>query len=983
MNPNRQLKSIALLLLQLAIFQFASPQSKMVTGKVVDEKDKSGISNVSVIAKGTQIGTQTDSSGNFRLMIPSSVRTLTISSIGYFTQHIDIGKSDYAEVSLVGTATSLNDVVVIGYGTAMKRDLTGAVASVSEKDFNKGIFTSPDRLIQGKAAGVQITFSNGQPGGYASIKIRGNSALTGTGQPLFVLDGVPLDGRALQAGSNPLNFLSPGDIASFDILKDASATAIYGSRAAYGVVIINTKKGGSGKPKLDVNVSLGTSSILKKIEVLNGQQYRDAIKYYNVNPHYDRGANVDALDNILQNGFQQNYSAAISGGNETAKYRVSGNVLDQSALIRNTTFRKYSADLSATFTLLDSKKLSIDINLLPSQYIKNSPEPAAGATDLLLAALKWNPTDSLEHADGSPFTWSRDGTITPLAMTEYIKSELKLTSIVASIAPSYKITKWLEYKLLFSINYSSGITRSSTNQVILAPNDQRGSAAIGNTELTTKQITHTLSFHHDIIHDLSLDAVAGYEYLNTEFKGSSMSGLGVQGTGFGNYGLDYTNYIQYSALDQRSISSFIDPTNKLQSYFGRTIFNYKDRYLLTATFRADGSSKFGANNRYGYFPSFAAAWNIGKEDFFRLSFLNSLKLRVGWGKTGNQEFPPGSSQARYSFRDNGYIVQVNNPNPDLKWQSDQQANFGIDFAIFDSRISGTFDYFIKTTTNLLFPGIPIQPAPPNSTVRWENLDGKIKNTGFEASVNATIIRQKNFSLDVSVNGTLLHNEVSGMPSTISTGYVNGSGTSGVSVEVIKNGLPMNAFYTRKFLGMDKATGFSTYADNGNTFYYVGNPNPSSLMGFTTTLQYKKLSLTANLYGVFGQDIFDNTLLNVINVSAINFASNIALSVFKDPVKESFANPVAASSRFIYKGNFIKMGNVTFTYHFGDIPKICKGANVFFTAQNLFIITKYPGFDPETNWDLASNYYNFVPSLGIDWPQYPTARTFVTGINFSL
>jgi iron complex outermembrane receptor protein len=980
MNLRQLSKLIAFSTCALFLAQQAFTQEKIITGKVIDGKDGLPIFSVSVVAKGIQRGTQTDSVGNFRLSVPQSITTLTISAIGYSTQKVDISKDSYIQVALASVATTLNDIVVIGYGNARKKDLTGAVASVSEEDFNKGIFISPDRLIQGKVPGVQITTSNGEPGGWASIKVRGNSALTGTGQPLFVLDGVPLDGRSHQAGSNPLNFLSPDDVASIDILKDASATAIYGSRAAYGVVIINTKRGVPGKAKLKVNASVGTCSILRKIDVLNAHAYRDAIKYYNVNPQYDRGADVDALDAILQNGLQQNYTMAIAGGSETAEYRLSGSILDQDALVRNTTFKKYTADLAAKFTLLNSKKLSIDINLLPSQYIKNSPEPGAGATSLLYSALAWNPTDSLTHADGSPVTWSRDAKITPLAMTEYKKDELKLTSILASIQPSYTITKWLDYKLLLSVNYSSGVTRSSINQVILLPNDQRGYASIGNTELTTKQMTHTISFHRDIIPNLNLNAVAGYEYVTTEFKGSSMTGFGAQNIGFGNYGLDYTNYIQYSAPDSRTISSFIDPTYELQSYFGRTVFNYRDRYLLTATLRADGSSKFGANNQYGYFPSFAAAWNIDKEKFFKISFVNALKIRAGWGKTGNQEFPAGSSQARYSFRDNGAIIQVNNPNPDLKWQSDQQTNFGIDFAILNNRISGTFDYFIKTTSNLLYPGIPIQPAPLNSVARWINLDGILKNNGFEALINATVIHQKDFILDISLNGTFLHNEVSRMPSTISTGYLNGNGASGVSVEVIANGLPMNAFYTRKFIGIDKATGFSLHEDNGNTFYYVGNPNPSSLMGFTATIQYKKLSLIANMYGVFGQDIFDNTLLNVINVSGINFAQNIALSVFNDPVKESFANPVAASSRFVYKGNFVKMGNVTFSYNIGDIPKVCSGARIYVTAQNLFMITKYPGFDPETNWDPANT---FVPSLGIDWPQYPTARTFTVGINFSL
>jgi iron complex outermembrane receptor protein len=787
-----------------------------------------------------------------------------------------------------------------------------------------------------------------------------------------------LDGRSLQAGNNSLNFINPNDIASIDILKDASATAIYGSRAAYGVVIINTKKGQAGQPKINVEISTGVSSVLKKIKILNADQYREAIQYYNVSSLNDKGGNVDALDAILQNGFQQSYTMAIGGGNENGKYRISGSFLDQDGIIRSTGFKKYGIDLATNFKFLDSKKLGLDLNVISSQYIQEVPSPASGSSGIIQSALQWNPTDSIRKADGSLNIFAGDK-VNPLALTELIKDNLKVTTILGSISPCYKFADWLEYKLLVSINYSTGITRSSINQA-LSPGDPRGIASIANKELSTQQITHTLNFNKKIFPDLNLDAVAGYEYMKFKMKGFSLTGNGVQGSGFGNYGLDYTNYIQYSDVTGRGISSFVDPTNELQSFFGRTIFNYKDKYLLTATFRADGSSKFGENNKYGYFPSFAAAWNIYKEKFFKLPFVNSFKARAGWGKTGNQEFPSGAAQARYSFQNNGGIIQVNSPNPDLKWQSDKQYDVGIDFSMFNSRISGTLDYFNKTTTSLLFPSPPIQPAPPLSVVRWINLDGKIINKGFEALINAAVIRNAKFSWDLSINATFLKNNVSHMPSTVSTGWLQGSGVSGASVEVIQNGIPINSFYTRKFLGMDKNSGLAIYQDDGAIFYYVGDPNPKTLLGISSTLQYKRFSVTANMYGALGQDIFYNTLLNIINVAGINALRNIALSVYEDPVKESFANPVTPSSRFVVKGNYIKMASLTVSYTLDDVTKVFKGAKIFVTGQNLFIITKYPGFDPEANFD-GSN--NGVPSLGIDYAQYPSSRTLIFGINFSL
>ena len=425
----------------------------------------------------------------------------------------------------------------------------------------------------------------------------------------------------------------------------------------------------------------------------------------------------------------------------------------------------------------------------------------------------------------------------------------------------------------------------------------------------------------------------------------------------------------------RSISSFADPTSQLKSVFGRTIFNYQEKYLLTATLRVDGSSKFGKNNKYGYFPSFAAAWNISHEKFFKVNFVNSLKMRLGWGKTGNQEFPAGSAEARYSFFDGGIIRQVNNPNPDLKWQSDRQYNIGIDFSVFNNMISGTIDYFNKATTNLLFPSAPIQPAPPDAAIRWINLDGEIQNKGLEALINAAIINNKNFGFNLSANATFLKNNVTELPAPVYTGFISGP------IQIIENGYPMNTFFTRKFLGIDKASGFSNYVDSGATFYHVGDPNPKILLGISPSVHYKKLSLTANMYGAFGQDIFFTPLLAALNVGGINVGSNIGLSVFRNPVKESPANPSQSpSSRYIFNGSYLKMAGLTINYALGNVKNIFKDGNIYITGQNLFIITKYPGFSPETNFDAS---INSIPSLGIDAPHYPSSRTVIFGVRFSL
>jgi len=961
-----------ILVLLLSCYNNCSFAQQTISG-VVKDSEGAPIAGASIAIKNTSIGAITKDDGSFTIAAkPGDV--LIISSVGMIGKTVQVGRENSFPVILSFADSTMEDVVVIGYGTAKKKDLTGAVASVSAKDFNKGIYSSPDQLIQGKVSGVQIINNNGVPGGPITVKIRGNSALSGTGQPLYVVDGVPLDGRSLQAGNNVLNFLDPADIASIDVLKDASATAIYGSRAAYGVIIVNTKKGQVGLTKIDVAASAGVSSVLKKVRVLNAGEYREAIKYYDVDPSFDKGANVDAMDEILQNGLQQNYSIAGSGGNENAKYRFSVGYLNQEGIVINTGLEKFTADVITNLKLLTNKKLGLDFHLNSSQYSQDGNFLANGNDGIIQTALTWNPTDSLRNADGSVKLTPGSG-LNPLALSDFAKDNLRVTNILGSIAPYYKFSEWLDYKLLVSINYSTGISRFSLNQALKVymgfPTE--GFAAIKNYEQTTEQITNTLNFNKEIFQDLHLNAVAGFEFMKFINKGFSLSGNGLPNIGFGNYGLDYTNYIQYSDVNSRKISSFIDPASELKSFFARTIFTYKDKYLLTATIRSDGSSKFGANNKYGHFPSFALAWNISKETFFNINWINSLKIRGGWGKTGNQEFPPGSSQALYAFQDNGTIIQINSPNPDLKWQSDRQYNIGVDFSAIDNRVSGTIDYFNKTTTNLLFPSPPIQPAPPGSAIRWINLDGEIINKGLEVLISGTIIKNKKFTWDLSVNATFLKNDVSGLTAPVFTGYI------GSPVEIIQNGLPMGAFYTRKFLGLDKATGFSVYENGDNSFYYVGDPNPSTLLGITSTLRYKKFALIANLNGSFGQDIYNNTLM-MLNVGGIK-GGNMALSVYQNPVKESFSNPSQSpSSRFIEKGDYLKLNNLTISYYIGDLAKSFKGTNVYMTAQNLFLITGYSGFDPEVN---INRNINGIPSLGIDFARYPSSRSFILGINFTL
>jgi TonB-linked SusC/RagA family outer membrane protein len=985
---------LLLLTLFLPIAGYAQT-AREVAGKVTDSKG-GGLPGVTVIVPGTTNGTGTDGDGNFKLQVPPTATTLSFSFVGYATQTVSIWGQNTVQVTLKDDAQALGDVVVVGYGTVQKSDLTGSVSALGPKDFNKGTFTSPDQLLQGRASGVQITQNSGQPGGASTIKIRGNSAVTGTGQPLYVVDGVPLDGRSARPGSstafgdspdsNPLNFLNPADIESIDVLKDASATAIYGSRAAYGVVIITTKRGKVGDARIDFGASGGFSKILRRIDVLNADQYRQALTYYGAPATNDRGQNNDALGAILQTAPLQNYNLAASGGNENARYRLSLGYLNQKGIVKNSGLEKYSAAFSGNFKFLDSKKLGLDLNLKVAQVNENLA-PITNNGDyrgsIIGQALSWNPTDSLYNDKGRPVARLGSTTINPVAMLEYYHDKARTSTAQLSLSPYYKFNDWLEYRALVAGTYSTGSRRTSIDQRLnIGDYQQVGFAQINTAELLTQQMTHTLNFNRKIATDLNLNALLGYEYQRFNNATTTLSGRGPVNTltgapvGFGAYGLDYTNYLQFSNPSGRVTTSTVDPISELQSYFGRVILNYKGRYLLTATLRSDGSTKFGFNQRYGYFPSASAAWDISQESFFKVAAINQLKLRVGYGRTGNQEFPAGSSQSQYAFSTGG-VSQTTNFNADLKWQSDEQYDIGADIALFNNRLTLTADYFYKRTTDLLYPNVPGNPAAGG--VLWANLDGQVVNKGVEIIANASIFDTPKFGFNLGGNATFVKNSVSGLPATliIQTGTLSGAGLSNAYAETIQNGQPLNGYYLPVYNGLN-AQGF--YNDLGAAGY-AGNPNPTVLAGFNTTLRYAKLSLTANFTGVFGNKIYNNTFNSVLNVSQIGTSGkNIALAEYQSDMKESIYNSIKPSTRYLESGNYVKLSNLTLSYSVGDVAKVFKGLNVYAIGQNLFLITNYRGFDPEVN---TAKPNGVVPSAGIDYTGYPPARIFTFGVNFSL
>lgn len=693
---------------------------------------------------------------------------------------------------------------------------------------------------------------------------------------------------------------------------------------------------------------------------------------------------MNAFDAITRKGITQNHAVSVSGGTDRGRYRLSLGYLNQDGIIKTSNLQKYTANLNTSFKFLESKRLGLDVNLLFTQTNEKIAPIDVGVGfegNLISQALNWNPTRPMRDNNGD-LTWVSANVINPLATMQAFKDRATVNTIIASIAPSYKITDFLEYKLAYSLTRQTGIRTGMYDRLLINPSsNEKGLAFAGSNSNTDHQLTHTLSFNKEIADDLNLNAVAGYEYLSYDTRWYSSTG-----TGFTNVGLDFYDYLGYSVASSRSINSNHSPKNELQSVFLRVGANWHNRFLLTGTVRRDGSTKFGVNNKYANFPSLAFAWNAANESFLQNSAFNTLKLRLGWGKTGNSEFPSGASRDRYAFAVQS-VSQANFGNPDLKWETSSTANVGIDFGLIRNRIWGSVDYFQKTTKDALFERNIAQPSPSGRI--WVNLDGEVVNKGVEIMLSGAIVQSEKWNWNLTANATFLNNKVSGLPGFYETATLRGQGFSNVVGQRMVNDQPLNVWYLAIFEGIDPTTGMSQYrsrdghsgtdVDPATNKFYVNSPNPKTLLGFSTDVSYKRFSATLNFNGAFGHYLFNNTLATVLGISNLS-GKNISPEFFKPELKESVSNSAAPSTRYLEKGNYMKLANATLNYRVGNIGKVIKNMNISLTGQNLFVITKYKGFDPEVNTDGGTNG---IPSLGIEYIPYPSARSFLLGVNFSL
>ena len=929
-------------------------QQRTVTGTVIS-KDGAPLADASVIVVGQKTGVRTGADGTFSINVPSDAKQLQISYVGSETQKVDISSASNVTVTLQASSQSLTDVVIIGYGSVRKKDLTGAVTSIKAKDFNQGSIASPDQLLQGKVSGLEITNNSGQPGAATTIKIRGNNSIRAGNNPLYVIDGVPLDGRTAKPGlnfgsgsgldfgttpeSNPLLYINPNDIAQVDVLKDASSTAIYGSRGANGIIVITTKRGTSGGTKIEFGTKFASNAgYMHKYKVLSTDQFRTALHTYSLDTltnSLDHGGDVDALKAITQSSLSQEYSLALSGGNETGKFRVSFLGSQNFGFIKKTSLDKYLGNFAGEYNFLD-KRLTINFDVIAGHTTENMglvSNTAGAGGNLISYALNWNPTAAFTTSN-SLYSKAVSSVPNPLAVINGYNDVANVNVFLGNISAALKLTKGLEYKFLYAINHGAGKRNTSIDGWIDGINGVSGigDAAISDAYLTSETFTNTLTYNTTLTQNLSMDALAGYEYWKTNYGNSSLFASQF------NTNLDqqsripilYTSLFQ-NAKTQTPLVTFVDPTTEIQSYFGRVNFNLSSKYYLTGTIRADGSSKFGANNKYGYFPSVGAKWNISNENFLKsVIIINNLGLRASWGITGNQEFPAGASQEQFNSGSYSSFGQSNVANPDLKWEKTTQVNIGLDYSLLKNRIYGSFDYYHKTTTDILFQSTAIQPAP--ASIFFINLPAHLINSGVEFSIGATIVSNSNLSWDASFN--IAHNKnllKDFAQANIATAQVSGQGVSGTLAQIIGNNEPVNVFYLKQFGGFDQK-GQQIIADQPT---FQGDPNPHLLYGFATTLRYNKLSLSVNASGASGFYIYNNTFNSVTNISNLQNGKNVDASIIGSP--ENINASVAVSSRYLEKGDYVKLRNATLTWAFGDLGKYVKNLNVFVGGSNLFVI----------------------------------------------
>ncbi|WP_421804436.1 SusC/RagA family TonB-linked outer membrane protein [Flagellimonas sp.] len=994
-----------------------------VSGTVTD-KGGVPLPGASVLEKGTTNGVQTDFDGNFSITLSDEDAILVISYIGFASKEINVAGQNNINVVLEESAAALDEIVVVGYGTQKKSDLTGSVTSLGQDDMNPGANASVDQMMQGRAAGVQITQASSAPGGGLAIRIRGSSSLNASNEPLYVIDGFPIDnspnlsssgGGAAQVGENqsprnPLNALNPADIQSIEILKDASATAIYGSRGANGVVLITTKKGSEGRVNITYDAYTGVQTVAKQIDLLSTSEYIDVINSLSADQGNPPVFTADDIANIGNGTDWQNevfrsapissHNLSASGGSEKTSFYASLNYFNQEGVVKNSGIKRYTGRINIDTKIGERAQMGINFN---TSLVKDNNNVDGIQTNEnagpIYASLLYDPTEPIFNADGT-FAQSANLTVNnPVTLINAISSKNETNRTFGSVFLNYNFTDALSGKFNFGTDRQTSRRDIYNNSNTIYGAAAGGIANINSLERSNYLFEYTMTYNKAFNENHVLTVLGGttYQKFSTRFFSGNISGFPTDDLLTNNLGLGNTNNDDLQSGKEE---------NTLLSYLGRINYTLFDKFLLTASLRADGSSRFGANNKWGYFPSFAFGWKLEEESFVPEMF-NQLKLRASWGQTGNQEIGNYASQLTFGTGPNvvldgslqGSAIPQRIANPDLKWETTEQFNVGIDAAINQGRFSTTIDYFVKSSKDLLF-NLPLPVASGYPSI-LTNV-GEVRNSGFEFLFNSTNISSEEFSWKTSLNFSAIRNKVVdlGRIESIVTGSIQSVGNTAI----IKEGESLASYYGYVVTGIfqegdDIANsaqptaqpGFPIFEDrNGDGAItpldqtVIGNPFPDFTYGIQNSISWKDFQLDFFFQGQEGADLININLIE--SLYPANFRRNrIAEQILDrwtpqntDTRWPSSVNPNAygaskVNTLTVQDASYFRLKNVMLSY---NVPvknlDFLNALRVYVTGQNLFTITNYGGFDPEANSFGRSN-------VRVDYSSYPLARTFLLGL----
>ncbi|THH37866.1 SusC/RagA family TonB-linked outer membrane protein [Neolewinella litorea] len=967
-----------------------------VSGTITDQETGEPLIGASILAVGTSTGTITDFDGNYALNVPEGVTELQFSYTGYPTVNEPINGRTTIDLALQA-GELLEEVVVVGYGSVKKEDLTGSVNTIEEETFNKGAIVSPTNLIAGKVAGVNITSGSGNPGEGPTVRIRGGTSINASNDPLYVIDGVPLSNDGVTGGRSPLNFLNPDDIASMTVLKDASAAAIYGSRGANGVILITTKKGKSGAPTISYRAEGTVSSVINRQQNLNAEDFRNVVTFAAPARLGTLGTgNTNWFDELTQTGYGTQQNLSISGGGETNTYRVSAGYQQLEGVIRGAETERISLNLNFTQKLFSDK-------LIVGASLKGANENNVFDPGVINAALDFDPTQPIYDPNNTTYAGFFEygnslAPRNPVSATEQISNTGKTYRGIGNLDLEYKfddLIPGLSYKAVLGFDVNSGENNRfvPTTFATLATNGFSGEFNINNALRTSKLFDTYLTYATDFGNQRASLQV-GYSYQDFNFEGPSIQGQNLSTDAFGtaNPGV---------AEDIFAYNSVVE--NRLISFFGRLNYNIDERYLFTASLRRDGSSRFGPSNRWGLFPSAALAWRILQEDFAAGlgNTFSDLKLRIGYGVTGNQDFGDylylpvyqySDQRTQYQFGDR--FVSTIRPNAydaNLKWEETASLNVGLDFGFFNNRLSGILEYYQKTTDDLLFT-VNV-PAGTNLSDRVTTNIGALENQGVELTLNGVLVDQARFGLDVTGNVSFQQTEITRLDGSGSADIQTGGIAGGVgnTVQLLRVGATPYSFYLyQQKYGEDGrplrdgvdynedgvANNLDIYEDlngdgvlNDQDLRINESPMPDVLLGFTANARYGKFNLGFTLRGNLGNYVYNNAASNGGNFSRIDLGANYVSNVHASAVYTRFDRPQYFSDYYLQNGSFLRLDNLSASYDFGSLAGGGLNLRVYAAAQNLFILTNYGGNDPEGN--------------GIDNSPFPRARIYTLGARIGL